>query len=135
MVPPLSDYDPFFRRGVPFLFLSAGRSRRYHTPQDTPEGLDWHKMAATARWLERYVRHSCELPTPPRFLAAVRDDAATLRSILALTSELAPYAPQAQAAKSIAEGLLRSCDRTGRLPNDLQPHVATLLLGLEQGLA
>ena len=135
VVPPLSDYDPFFRRGVPFLFLSAGRSRRYHTPQDTPEGLDWQKMAATARWLERYVRRSCELPTPPRFQAAARDDAATLRSILALTSELAPYAPQAQAAKSIAEGLLRRCDRTGRLPDDLQPHVATLLLGLEQGLA
>ena len=92
-------------------------------------------LAATARWLERYVRHSCELPTPPRFQAGTRDDAATLRSILALTSELALYAPQAQAARSIAEGLLRNCDRMGRLPSDLQLHAAALLLGLEQGLA
>lgn len=63
VVPPLSGYDPFCRRGIPFPFLSAGRSRRYHKPQDTPEELDWQKMAATARWLALYIRHSCELPT------------------------------------------------------------------------
>lgn len=38
VVPPLSDYHAFWSREIPFLFLSAGRSRRYHTPQDTPEG-------------------------------------------------------------------------------------------------
>lgn len=135
VVPPLSDYHSFSRRDVPFLFLTAGRSRRYHTPQDTPEGLDWPKMAATARWLERYIRQTCELPAPPRFDAKARDDVATLRSILALSRALAPYAEQARAATTLAEGLLRSCDRSGRLPADLQPHISVLLLSLEQGLA
>ena len=135
VVPPLSDYHAFMRRGVPFLFLSAGRSRRYHTPQDTPEGLDWQKMAATARWLARYVRHSCELATPPRFEAQARDDAASLRSILLLTDLLAPYAQAAKAGHAVAAELLRKCDRSGRLPSDLQQHVTALLLGLEQALA
>lgn len=134
VVPPLSDYHAFWSRRMPFLFLSAGRSRRYHTPQDTPDGLNWEKMAATARWLERYVRQSCALATPPRFLAAARDDAATLRSILALTCTLAPYAPVAHAAGTMAEGLLQKCAWTGRLPDDLQARTASLLAALEQAL-
>ena len=36
-VPPLSDYAPFWRRRVPFLFLTGGRWRHYHTPEDTPD--------------------------------------------------------------------------------------------------
>src|SRR5215203_247533 len=34
IIPPLSDYEAFWRERVPFLFLSAGRSRVYHTPED-----------------------------------------------------------------------------------------------------
>jgi hypothetical protein len=30
VIPPLSDYQPFWGRRIPFLFLSAGRSRVYH---------------------------------------------------------------------------------------------------------
>ncbi|HEV3189005.1 MAG TPA: M28 family peptidase, partial [Polyangiaceae bacterium] len=37
IIPPLSDYEPFWRAKIPFLFLTAGRSRVYHTPEDTPE--------------------------------------------------------------------------------------------------
>jgi hypothetical protein len=112
---------------LPYVFLSAGRSRRYHTTQDTPEGLDWPKMTATARWLERFIRQSCERATPPRFEAAARDDAATLRSLLALTQVLSPYAPQAQAAHALATRLPGFCDRTGRPPADLQRQVVALL--------
>jgi hypothetical protein len=92
-------------------------------------------MTATARWLERFIRRSCERATPPRFEASARDDAASLRSLLALTEALAPYAPQAQAASAMATRLLGSCDRTGRLPTDLQRQVVALLAGLEQALA
>jgi len=56
IIPPLSDYGPFWDRRIPFLFLSAGRSRVYHTPEDTPDKLDHRKLAATARWLTRFVR-------------------------------------------------------------------------------
>src|SRR5205814_1913947 len=62
VIPPLSDYDAFWKREVPFLFLTSGRSQRYHTPQDTPEHLDWRKMEATARWLEAMVRRACARP-------------------------------------------------------------------------
>jgi hypothetical protein len=34
------------------------------TPQDTPAWLDWAKIDATARWLERFVRETCARPEP-----------------------------------------------------------------------
>ena len=39
LIPPLSDYAAFWERQRPFLLLSNGRSRVYHTPEDTPDKL------------------------------------------------------------------------------------------------
>ena len=79
-VPPLSDYDAFWKRGVPFVFLSCGRSRVYHTPEDTPDLLDYDKMAATAAWLAQFTRETCTR-TEARIQARpdFRDDASTSR--------------------------------------------------------
>jgi hypothetical protein len=46
-----SDYDAFRQAGVPFLFLSAGRSPRYHSPGDVPDSLNYERMVATVPWL------------------------------------------------------------------------------------
>ena len=94
IIPPLSDYNAFWDRCIPFLFLTAGRSRVYHTPEDRPELLAWDKMAATARWLERFVRRSCERDDAVGFDER-RDDAGTLRSLIELTTALAPYSEPA----------------------------------------
>src|SRR5258706_4950733 len=69
LLPPLSDYHAFRERGVPFLFLTGGRWRHYHTPEDTPEKLDYAKIAATARWLEQPLRAAAAPPPPPPFTA------------------------------------------------------------------
>lgn len=52
---PVSDYDIFRLRGVPFLFLSVGRTPRYHTFKDTPETLYYDRMARTSRWIAKLV--------------------------------------------------------------------------------
>jgi Zn-dependent M28 family amino/carboxypeptidase len=108
IIPPLSDYAAFWDRSKPFVFLTAGRSRRYHTPDDTPEHLDWNKMAATARWLERFVRDACTRE-PARFIAE-RDDLSTLDSLIALLSAL--NEPRAQAALAMAKQLRNQPDPT-----------------------
>src|SRR2546421_3706822 len=46
-----SDYDAFRNASVPFLFLSAGRTPRYHQPTDLPDTLHYERMAATVKWL------------------------------------------------------------------------------------
>ncbi len=133
-VPPLSDYAPFWRRRVPFLFLTAGRWRHYHTPEDTPDRLDLGKMAATARWLESFVRTACLRDGDAGF-AEQRDDAATLSSIAALCAELASLGGPAAAGRALALELLARCDADGRLPDSSRGQMQMLLLGLEQGLA
>lgn len=123
VIPPLSDYDAFWKRKVPFLFLTGGRSARYHTPSDTPEHLDLPKMAATARWLERFVRTTCARDASPIEFRNHRDDASTLKSLAAL----APQLPTA--------ALLAACDATGRLPSTLADKPTELVLALESALA
>lgn len=50
-----SDYDAFRQAGVPFLFLSAARSPRYHSPTDVPDSLNYERMAATVPWLNHLL--------------------------------------------------------------------------------
>jgi Iap family predicted aminopeptidase len=87
LLPPLSDYHAFRERNVPFLFLTGGRWRHYHTPEDTPEKLDYHKMTATADWLEQLARAGCG--KMPRRFTDGRDDAATLRTLRDMVQRIA----------------------------------------------
>jgi len=43
-----SDHYAVERVGIPFLFYTTRRDRHYHTPQDTPEKLDYAKMVGLA---------------------------------------------------------------------------------------
>jgi hypothetical protein len=53
----MSDHAIFRRNGVPYLFLSCGHWQHYHMPSDTPEKLNYHKMAKIAGYVETLVRH------------------------------------------------------------------------------
>lgn len=135
VIPPLSDYHAFWTRGIPFLFLTAGRSRYYHTPEDTPETLDFAKMAATARWLERTVRAICARPESRLTFVETRDDRSTLRSLVALTESLKGSLPDAAKHHAAALQLLGQCDAAGRLPESLRLLASMALGALEQAIA
>jgi hypothetical protein len=135
IIPPLSDYVAFWERRRPFLFLTAGRWRHYHTPSDTPEKLDYGKMAATARWLERFVRETCARPEGPFAFVDTRRDATTLRTLIDLTATLAAISPEAEQARAYAGALLALCDREGRLPPGREDEVGMLVGALESRLA
>lgn len=52
----MSDHHAFRLAEVPYLFLSCGRWEHYHRASDTPEKLDYRKMAGIAGVLEQMVR-------------------------------------------------------------------------------
>ena len=135
IIPPLSDYEAFWQKQIPFLFLSCAHGRHYHTPQDTPEWLDWAKMEATATWLERFVRETCARPEPKIAWQDGRDDASSLRALIDIGRSLADVLPPAIEGVAIASALLASCDRNGRLPEARRPQLQMLARMLEQGLA
>lgn len=136
VIPPLSDYDPFWKRGIPFTFLTCGRSARYHTPDDTPDFVAWSKVEATARWLERFVRASCARPEDRVvFQREARDDRSTLESFLGVVKPLAGLTPAAATAVETATELLGHCDASGRLPGSLADMPSGLVMALEGALA
>lgn len=135
VIPPLSDYAAFWERNRPFVLLTNARSRVYHTPEDVPERLAWDKMAATARWLERFVRASCERDERPFAFQQRRDDVSTLDSLLDLLGELAGSSPEARMGLELARALRGRCRADGTLPEEDRAQLGMLVAGLEAGLA
>jgi hypothetical protein len=135
-IPPLSDYYAFWQRSIPFLFLSNGRSRVYHTPEDTVERLDFDKMRATAGWLARFVRETCER-TEERiaWLTGACDDASTLRTLADVARVMEKSDPAAAGARAAAEALLTACGPDGRIARAKRGQLAQLLEAMEEGLA
>jgi len=48
---PVSDYDSFRKADIPFIFLSTGRTKNYHTPDDTPGSLHYEKLVRNAAYV------------------------------------------------------------------------------------
>jgi len=132
IIPPLSDYEAFWAQQIPFLFLSAGRSRVYHTPDDTPDKLDHAKLAATARWLTHFVRAS-RVRDQPQFVDASLD-LATIEELAEVVAALAIIAPEAARAVRQLQALRTACDRHGNLPDSCRGELSALIAMLEARL-
>ena len=51
----MSDHGIFRQRGVPYFFLSCGLWAHYHTPTDTPDRLNYTKMAHISDYVKRLM--------------------------------------------------------------------------------
>jgi hypothetical protein len=80
-----SDYGPFRARHVPYLFFSTGETPRYHTPQDTPETLDYPKLESITRVILGIVRTAAGADAAPGWAPAPEHaigEALALRDVL-----------------------------------------------------
>lgn len=80
-----SDYyglRKYLRR--PFLFLTAGRTEMYHTPQDTPEALDYEKLARLTRWVTLLAIQAAEGEAELGWRDLVADPRADAQMLLTL---------------------------------------------------
>ena len=87
---PFSDYDAFRNASVPFVFLSAGRTPRYHETTDLPDTLHYERMAATVRWvatLLRLIDHDTTRYTFELDRIEFADEVASFRPLVAQTAE------------------------------------------------
>jgi Zn-dependent M28 family amino/carboxypeptidase len=132
IIPPLSDYVAFWEQRIPFLFLSAGRSSVYHTPEDTPNKLAYPKIAATARWLTGFVR-GARVREATSFVDSSLDRA-TLNEVAEVIDALAPLAPDASMALDHVNHLRAACDAAGNLPTARRSELGALVRMLEARL-
>jgi Zn-dependent M28 family amino/carboxypeptidase len=60
-----SDYGPFRKRKIPYLFFSTGESPVYHTPDDRPETLDYPKLTAISTLVLGVVTEALRAESAP----------------------------------------------------------------------
>jgi hypothetical protein len=131
LVPPLSDYQAFREAGVPFLFLTCGRWRHYHEPTDTPDRLDYRKLAGITGFVERLARAALARPAGrPAFDDAARDHAGTVVSLLALARAMG-----ADRMVRMLEGIAERLGPDGRCSISDWSKVLGAVAVLEQGLS
>lgn len=133
LIPPLSDYFAFEMAEIPFVFFTCGRSWRYHTPDDTPDHLDYDKMAGFSELLTDIV---VDLSTAEigGYRVGGRDDAATLRSLGEMLESLARVDPEAEVALERIESADAELGDDGRLPDEVHTEIGALLLTLEAAI-
>jgi len=66
-VPNMSDHAAFAKAGHPFLFLSCGQGRHYHSPQDTLEWINFGKLGRITHYVADLIDQINGTPsTPPQ---------------------------------------------------------------------
>jgi Peptidase family M28 len=69
LIGPRSDFAPFALKHVPYLFFSHATHRDYHGPGDTPDRVNYTRLAQDAGLIEQIVEDIARLQTPPQYLA------------------------------------------------------------------
>ena len=135
IIDPMSDYDAFKKARIPFLFYSVGRSEHYHASTDTPERLDYDKMAALAEHLTDAVVALANRDDEPVYVPDGYDDRATISSLEDILASLAETSPDAERGSMILGGIRANLDENGSLSNDERGAVAFIVGQLEKALA
>ena len=90
MVIDRSDYGPFQRRKVPYLFFSTGENPCYHTPQDVAETIDWAKLTSISGLICHVAVEASNTSTTPVWNDSPKyddDEPIVIRDILTLMLE------------------------------------------------
>jgi hypothetical protein len=133
IIDQVSDYSGFQDADIPFLFYNTLRNEHYHRPTDTPDTLDYPKMAALATHLIALIQQVSEAPVEPfTYDADARHEAATLHTLRALF----PTLPAASRITARAPELLDDlAARAGAGLTESEWHlVRRISLALEDGL-
>jgi len=135
LIPPLSDYDAFARREIPFLFYTCGRWAHYHRPTDTPEKLDYQKQAALVEHLAEFLLAFSRRPEPRvRFLPEGFDHLATLRTLVDVARHLSDLDPGLESIVGWLADLQELVETGAHLGRDERHRLVTLVGQLERAL-
>ena len=134
IIPPLSDHYAFEQVGIPFLFYSSGRDRNYHTPQDTPEKLDYPKMVGLADHLTDLVCSLAEGPAPIYDAEGI-DDATNLRTLIDVGRHAGPLHPDADRVMILIDKLERKLEAGTPLTRFDRGSLQATILAIEHAIA
>jgi hypothetical protein len=69
LIGPRSDFAPFALKRVPYLFFSHATHKDYHGPGDTPDRINYSRLAQDTTLIAQIVEDIARLQTPPQYLS------------------------------------------------------------------
>jgi hypothetical protein len=72
--------------GRPFVFLSTGRAETYHTERDTPDTLDYAKLARVTRWVAVLAMQAAETAAQLEWRDFTADPRADAHALLRMSA-------------------------------------------------
>ena len=76
-----SDYGPFRDRKIPFIFVSTGQSKAYHTTHDTADKIDYAQVQAISQGLAILATQICDQKQAPVWIT---EPAVSLKEVQAI---------------------------------------------------
>lgn len=134
-IPPLGNYIAFHKRKRPFLFLTAGRYKYYHSIEDSAEKLDYPKIQRTVQYLTLLIQRLSILD--PSFFVYDEngnDDLATLSTLQQLFQCLGPNVEDSARINDFLTQSITWCRHNGNLSDFERSKLSYLLAILEKAL-
>lgn len=83
-----SDYGPFWDREIPFLFFSTGEHPDYHSPRDTPDRVNYDRVAQISSLITAVATHVANADSVPMWNNEVQVDVSEARTINLISQHL-----------------------------------------------
>lgn len=83
-----SDYGPFRDAQIPFLFFSTGEHPDYHSPRDTPDKIEYDKLASVSEMMGELVMRLANTPQVPGWTDTPETGMEEVDLVLRVTGEL-----------------------------------------------
>jgi hypothetical protein len=134
-IPPLGNYIAFHKRKRPFLFLTAGRNKHYHSIEDSAEKLDYPKIQRTVQYLTLLIQRLSVLD-PSFFVYNEKgyDDLATLLTLQQLFQCLGSNVEESARINEFLRQSIAWCRQNGNLNDFERSKLSHLLAILEKAL-
>ena len=108
-----SDYGPFRKRKVPYLFFSTGENPKYHQTDDTSDTLDYETAMASTRVILGVLRKAANADSLPEWNGVTEpslDEALAVRDILKILLANREKMEIGPAAQIVLRTTIRSLD-------------------------
>jgi hypothetical protein len=69
-----SDHVPFYQKRIPICFLHSGGHDDYHTPDDTPDKINYDGLVLVTKFAIEIIWQVDKLPNKPSFIGVVKQD-------------------------------------------------------------
>lgn len=131
----LSDHYAFRRAGIPWMFLTTGRDRRYHTPLDTAEHIDVARLRSLTSWLTDFTISASRVESTASAPLQTEEYRQSVETIAAIWAALPNTTPDHDRAGQLLDELAKRVEANGGLTPAQVSSLERIVFMIEEALA